>query len=42
MDGTPLVERLLAVLREHHADYEAVLVPHLSRHLAAFGAVTAR
>ena len=42
VDGTPLVERLLAVLREHHADYEAVLVPHLSRHLAAFGAVTAR
>ncbi len=42
MDGTPLVERLRAVLREHHEDYAAVLVPHLSRHLEAFGTVAAR
>lgn len=42
VDGTPLVERLRAVLREHHEDYAAVLVPHLSRHLEAFGTVAAR
>lgn len=42
VDGTPLVERLHAVLREHHEDYEAVLVPHLSRHLEAFGTAAAR
>lgn len=35
-DGTPLVERFRAVIREHHEAYGDVLEPHLARHLEAF------
>ncbi|MGY5765486.1 tagaturonate epimerase family protein [Brachybacterium sp. DNPG3] len=35
-DGSPLVDRFDAVLRENHGAYADVLVPHISRHLTAF------
>jgi hypothetical protein len=41
-DGTPLRARFASDLRARHDLYTEVLVPHISRHLAPFAAVSAR